>query len=310
MTPSPPRAAERTALHGTLYALAGLGIWGAIPIYFKAVSAVPPVEVLAHRVLWSVLVTALLLTFFASWPVVRAVFRDRRATLVLTASTVAIAINWLVFIWAVANDRVLHASLGYYMNPLVNVLFGMVFLRERLGRWQWVAVTLAAIGVANMVLRLDVFPWVSLAVATSFAVYGLLRKLVQVEAVAGLFVETLLAAPVALAYLLTLAAAGGGAFARHGIGFDALLAASGLVTAVPLICYVQAALRLRLSTLGILMYITPTGQFLCAVLLFGERFTIVHGITFAFIWLALAIYSVDTLRRQRRIEERKEGVVT
>lgn len=310
MTRTPAPVTDRTALHGVLYAFAGLGIWGAIPLYFKAVSSVPPLEVLAHRVVWSVLVTGLLLTVLRSWPVVRAVARERRAMLVLAASTLAIAVNWLVFIWAVGNDRVLHASLGYYINPLVSVLFGMALLRERLTRWQWAAVILAAAGVGNMVFRLDVFPWVSLTVATSFAIYGLLRKLVQVEAVAGLFVETLIAAPLALGYLVAVAVAGDGAMGSRGLPFDALLAASGLATAVPLICFVQAALRLRLSTLGLLQYITPTGQFLCAVLVFGERFTFVHAITFGFIWTALVVYSIDTLGRQRRIEEATDGTVS
>lgn len=281
----------RPAAVGVALAVAGFGLWGLLPLYFKAVAEVAPVEVLGHRIVWSVVFTALLLSVLGQWRQVRVAFADRRMVLTLTGSALLIATNWVIFIWAVANDRVLEASLGYFITPLINVVLGRIVLGERLGRVQAAAVALAAFGVGWMLWQFGVVPWVALSLALLFGGYGLVRKMAPVGAVSGLFVETALLAPVALLYLGWLAWQGVGALGAGGLAFDALLIAAGLVTAAPLILFAGAARRLRLATLGLLNYLTPTLQMLLAVLVFGEAFTSTHAVTFGCIWLALALYS-------------------
>lgn len=284
-------ADSRRAATGAGLAVAAFGLWGMLPLYFKAVAAVPAPEVLAHRIVWSVAATAILLTLLRQWPGVRAALGDRGLRRRLTASAVLICGNWLIFIWAVAHDRVLEASLGYYITPLLNVALGRVVLGEVLGRVRAVAVALAAVGVAALVWQVGVVPWVALGLAALFAGYGLIRKMAPVDAVPGLFVETLVLAPIAAAYLAWLAWQGSGALGTTGPGMDTLLIAAGLVTAVPLILFAGAARRLRLATLGLLNYLTPTMQMLLAVLVFGEAFTTGHAVAFGCIWSALALYS-------------------
>ena len=299
--PSRPQdEARRRASVGAAYALAAFGFWGANPIYFKAVDHVPALEVLAHRVVWSVLLLALLVGLGRRWRVVVAALADRRTVLMLLLSTLIISLNWLVYIWAVNVERVLETSLGYYINPLVSVLLGVAVLGERLSPWQGVAVLLAACGVANLALGVDRFPWVALVLAFSFGIYGLIRKTVRIESVDGLFVETGMMLPFALAYLLYLALFGQGSFGTADRSQDLLLALSGIVTAAPLIWFTSAARRLRLSTVGFFQYIAPSGHFLLAVFAFGEPFTASHLITFLLIWTALAIFILDSLTASRR----------
>jgi chloramphenicol-sensitive protein RarD len=288
------------AWSGVGYALAAFGLWGGFPLYFKAVASVPAPEVLGHRVVWSVVWVALLLTWVGQWSTVRALLTAPRRRLMLLASSLLIATNWLIFIWAVAHGRVLAASLGYYITPLVSVLLGRIVLGERLQPLQWVAVALAALGVSASLIGFGVLPWVSLGLALTFGSYGLVRKIADVDAIPGLFVETLLLAPVALAFLAWLEAAGTGAFASAGIGLSLLLAAAGLVTAAPLILFAQATRRLRLASVGLLQYLVPTLQMLLAVFAFGEAFTPTHGVTFGCIWVALALYSASVLRGHGR----------
>ncbi|MDZ7828603.1 MAG: EamA family transporter RarD [Halofilum sp. (in: g-proteobacteria)] len=282
------------SLAGAGYGVAAFGLWGLFPLYFKAVSSVPAPEVLAHRILWSVAWVAALLWLLRQWPEVRRALKDRSTAGRLLLSAVLIAVNWLVFIWAVANERVLEASLGYFITPLVSVLLGRLVLGERLARLQVVAVVLAAAGVGYMLVDLGKLPWVSLALAATFGSYGLARKTTAVAAAPGLFVETLLLAPVAAGFLLWLGA--DGTFGRTGIDMDLLLVAAGLVTAAPLILFAQAARRLRLGSLGLFQYLTPTCQMLLAVFAFGEAFTRGHAVTFGCIWLGLALYSWSTLQ--------------
>jgi len=284
------------SLAGTGYAVAAFGLWGLFPLYFKAVAGVPPPEVLAHRILWSVVWVAALLWLLRQWPDVRRALGDRSTAGRLLLSAVLIAVNWLVFIWAVGQERVLEASLGYFITPLVSVLLGRLVLGERLAGLQVVAVMLAALGVGYMLVDLGTLPWVSLALAATFGSYGLARKTTAVTAAPGLFVETLLLAPVAAGFLLWLGT--DGTFGRTGIAMDGLLVAAGLVTAAPLILFAQAARRLRLSSVGLFQYITPTCQMLLAVFAFGEAFTRGHAVTFGCIWLGLALYSWSTLRNR------------
>ncbi|MDH3594555.1 MAG: EamA family transporter RarD [Rhodospirillales bacterium] len=285
---------------GVFYALAAFLFWGGIPVYFKAVGHVPAAEILAHRVVWSVVLLAGLVTLTRHWPVIRTALGDRRTRLLLVLSTLIVSVNWLVFIWAIASGRVLETSLGYYINPLVNVVLGMVVLRERIGPWRGFAVGLATVGVLNLAVRAEGLPWVSLTLALTFGLYGLIRKTVRIEAVDGLFVETALLLPLALAYLGWLAFAGSGAFGAVGLETDLLLFLAGAVTALPLIWFTAAARRLDYSTVGFFQYIAPSCQFLLAVLVYGESFTGAHLITFLCIWSALAIVTARSALEARR----------
>ncbi len=297
-------AADGRAKHGqaagVAYALAAFLFWGGVPVYFKAVGHVPAPEVLAHRVVWSVLLLAGLVALTRHWPMILRALAERRTRLMLVLSTLVVSINWLVFIWAIAAGRVLETSLGYYINPLVNVVLGVVVLRERIGPWRSFAVGLAALGVLNLALQADGLPWVSLTLALTFGLYGLIRKMVRVEAVDGLFVETVLLLPLALAYLGYLALAGGGAFGAVGLGTDVLLLLAGAVTALPLIWFTAAARRLDYSTVGFFQYIAPSCHFLLAVFVYGEPFGEAQLATFLCIWSALAIVTARSALEARR----------
>ncbi|MFQ5937111.1 MAG: EamA family transporter RarD [Acidiferrobacterales bacterium] len=288
-----------TALVGVLYGLAAFGIWGLSPIYFKLVGHVPAVEVLAHRVVWAMLLLWAMLLFRRRGRQLVNELRNRQRLLFYAATALLVSTNWLVFIWAIQNNRLLEASLGYYINPLVNVLLGMLFLHERLSLRQALAVALAAMGVTNLVVGYDTFPWIALVLAFSFGFYGLLRKKAGTDALVGLTVETVLLTPLALLFLGVRAAQGGGAFGHIGVGTDGLLAFAGVITAVPLLCFLQTARRLRLSTVGLMQYLAPTLNFLLAVSFYQEPFTSTHLVTFVCIWVALAIYTFDAFALRR-----------
>jgi chloramphenicol-sensitive protein RarD len=290
---------DRRALAGLAYAFAAYLAWGISPAYFKALAGVPAIEILAHRVVWSVVLLALLLAFTSGAGALVRSFADRRRAALLAGTACLVSANWFLYIWAVNSGRVLEASLGYFVNPLVNVLLGVVFLRESLSRPQRWAIALAAAGVAVLLVRLGTFPWVSLALALSFGAYGLLRKRAAVDALEGLFLETVFLAPAALALLLVLGARGSGAFGGSA-GTTALLVAAGAVTAIPLLWFGHGVHRLRLSTLGVVQYVAPTAQFLLAVLAYHERFTPAHALAFGLIWASLAVYTADAIGRYRR----------
>jgi chloramphenicol-sensitive protein RarD len=292
---------DRKAASGAVAAGAAYLIWGAFPLYFRALAAVTPAEVLAHRIAWSALFMAALVTVLRRWPSVLSQLRAPGVLLSLAASALLISSNWLVYIWAVQSGHVLDASLGYFINPLVSVLLGVLFLREPLSMAQRVAVTLAAVGVLALVLRAGHLPWVALTLAGSFAFYGLLRKRLAVDAVAGLLAEVTLLLPLALGWLGWLAARGESRF-FHTPTVTALLAVSGVVTAVPLLLFGIGVRRIRLATVGLLQYLNPTAQFAQAVLLFGEPFAAAQALAFGCIWASLAVYSVDALRPRRPVE--------
>ncbi len=278
----------RRSLHGALYALAAYGSWGVVPVFWKLLRDVPPLDLLAHRAIWSLAFVALVLAVARRGGSVLAALRSGRTLGFLALTTALIAVNWGLFIWAVQAGKILEASLGYYVNPLVNVVAGVVVLGERLGRPQRVAVGLAAVGVVVLTAATGSVPWVALLLAVTFAAYGLLRKVAPVEALAGLFVETLLFAPVAVAYL----ALRPGAFTMGPPSHALLLAAAGPVTALPLLWFTAAARRLPLSTLGFFQYLSPTLQFLLAVVVYGERLGAAHVAAFAFIWAALFVFTL------------------
>lgn len=284
---------------GVIYGLACYLAWGVIPIYFKAVKSVPPLEVLAHRVVWSVVFLAILLQVRRGWPAILQAVGSRRTMLALLATTVLIACNWYTFIWAVSHDRVVEASLGYYINPLVSVLLGFVLLRERMRMFQWVAIAIAAAAVLYLTVRLGKPPIVSLILAFTFGFYGLLRKVAQVGSLPGLAIETTILAPVAVAFLVWTSRAGNLVFLHQSTRLDALLAAGGVVTAVPLLWFANAARRLRLATIGLMQYIAPTLQLLLGAAVYGEKTSLDHWITFAAIWSALGVYTFDALSHRR-----------
>ncbi len=286
---------------GVAYALGAYGIWGFAPMYWRALESIPAAQLLAHRVWWSMVVGVALLLLTRRAGELRAVLRSRRRLLPMLFSALLIGTNWLVFLFAVETNRVLDTSLGYYINPLISVLMGTLLLGEKLRPWQIAAVSLAAIGVLWLTLSFGELPWISLVLAFSFALYGLVRKLAPVMPVVGFTLETAILAPLGLAYLLFVRADGSDASADATFGFRLLIVGTGAFTAVPLLCFNSAAKRLKLSTVGLFQYIAPSISFVLAVALYGEPFTRAHTVAFACVWLALAIYSLDSLRAARGI---------
>ena len=254
---------------------------------------------MAHRVLWSVVALAVLLTVLRRWTAVRAALADRRTLLVLGGASILIAANWLIFVYGVNSGHVVETSLGYFINPLVSVLLGVVVFSERLRPLQWAAVAIAAVAVLVLTVDYGRPPWIALSLAATFGLYGLMKKLVQVEAAPGLFVETTLVAIPAAATLAVLHAQGSGTFASHGLPHVLLLASSGIATAVPLLLFAAAARRVPLSTVGLLQYLTPTMQLLIGVFVYGEPMPAGRLAGFAIVWLALLVFTVDSLRHAR-----------
>lgn len=288
-----------TTRTGVLYGLAAYTWWGFVALYFKAVAVVPPLEILAHRILWSALLLVLLLRARGHFLSSLQSIRQGRTFFILVASTALIAINWFTFIWAVTHEQVLQASLGYFINPLVNVLLGVVLLHERLHRRQLLAILLAALGVLLLSTGGDGIPWIAFILALSFSLYGFLRKRVAVGGVVGLCAETLFLSPWAGFFLLRAAAQGQLAFAHSSVAIDLLLPAGGLVTALPLVWFANAARRLPYSTVGFLQYLAPSIQFLLAVFLFREPFGLRQIFSFSLIWSALFLFSYELFRRRR-----------
>ncbi|MEZ9060283.1 EamA family transporter RarD [Vibrio pelagius] len=294
-----PEQQQRTR-QGILLAIGAYTMWGIAPIYFKSLSEVSPLEILSHRVVWSFFLLAFLLHLGRSWRNVRDTLTSKPKMTYLVATSLLVGANWLIFIWAVNANHMLDASLGYYINPLINVVLGMIFLGERLRKLQWFAVGLATIGVLIQIVAFGSIPVVAIALAFSFGLYGLLRKKVSLEAQTGLFIETLVMLPAAAIYLLFIADSATSDLAANPITLNLLLIAAGIVTTLPLLCFTGAATRLKLSTLGFFQYIGPSLMFLLAVLIYGEAFTTDKAVTFAFIWSALVIFSFDGLRHNKK----------
>ena len=291
---------DRRRRAGFLLGVGAYALWGVMPLYFKALAGVPATEIVAHRIVCSVLFLGLLATIARRWTAIRTAVTTPRVIMILIATALLIAVNWLVFIYSVVSFHLLEGSLGYYLNPLVNVLLGVVLLKERLTRAQIFATFLAAAGVAVLAAGAGSGLWISLTLAATFALYGFVRKVAPVDALEGLFIETVLLAPFAVFYLLWLERAGTLAFGHLGLTTDLLLALGGAVTAIPLLMFTGAARRLPYSTLGFLQYIAPSLQFLLAVLAFGEPLTTPHLVCFAAIWTALAIFTLGGWRSAAR----------
>ncbi len=280
---------------GFLCCLGCYVIWGCLPLYFRFLDHIGAEEMLAHRIIWSAPTGIILIILARNWQQMRAALTARHVAW-LTLSGLLIGLNWGVYIWAVGQERVTEASLGYYINPIVNVLIGAVFFSERLRRGQWIAVGLASIGVGVMALALGSLPWVAIFLCLTFAFYSVIRKQIQVDSRAGFVVEASMLAPLALIWMgWFFGQSGGRLFGQGGLDIIWLLA-SGPITAIPLILFAIAAKRLRLSTVGMMQYIGPTLQFLIATLVFREPFGTYHAVAFGFIWSALIVFTLDSVR--------------
>ncbi len=299
----------RDSIQGFCLALIAFFWWGLTPLYFKEIDAAQPLEVLSHRVVWSVVLLAVLLLLRKRWPEVQEIFSNPKVWGWLLVSALLVTINWLIFIWSISNGRLVEASLGYYINPLVNVLLGVAVLGERLKVLQAVAVGLAALAVGYLTYVGGEFPWIALTLGFTFGFYGLIRKRLPVGAQVGLFVETTMVAPVAIGFLIWGGMKGENAFLSLGWDFDLLLMLAGVVTTVPLVCFAAAARRLNYSTIGMIQYVGPTVNLLLATLMFGEAFTSVHAISFGIIWFAVLLYSGQSLVEMRRNAKQK-GALT
>ncbi|MEK7265468.1 MAG: EamA family transporter RarD [Pseudomonadota bacterium] len=294
-----PNAANAELRLGLICGVAAYALWGLFPLYIKSLAPAAPTEIVAQRILWSVPFGAFILSLRGQWRETLAAARSPRIVGWLALAAILIAVNWLVYVWAVANDRVLQASLGYYINPLIFIATGVFVLKEQLSKAQIIAVVLAAIGVSVLTFGAGVFPWPSFILAVSFTAYGYVRKTTPVGAMPGLFIETVLLSPFALLFLMHLQSQGSLTLGHHGLKLDILLFLAGPATVVPLVLFALAARRLSLTVIGFLQYIGPTGQFFLG-LYYGEKFTLAHAICFGLIWTALALISVDAIRRNRK----------
>nr|QVU20859.1 EamA family transporter RarD [uncultured bacterium] len=285
---------------GVIFALSAYTLWGLAPIYFKLIGQVPAGEILTHRVIWSFVLLLALVLLKRQWHRVQAVLKQPRQLALLALTSTLVGGNWLLFIWAINNGHMLDASLGYYINPLFNVVLGLFFLGERLRRLQWGAVALATLGVLVQLVAFGSLPWIALVLASTFALYGLIRKKLALDALTGLLLETLIMLPAAAVYLWGIADSPTSHLGANPASLNLLLVAAGLVTTVPLLCFTAAATRLKLSTLGFFQYIGPSLMFILAVTQYGEPLLMDKTITFACIWSALVLFSLDGLRRSRK----------
>ena len=294
----PTDAAEQRK--GTVYALAAFGLWGAFPLFFPLLEPAGPVEILAHRIVWSLLAVGVVLAAIRGFPSLMGVVRDRRRLLLVAGGAVLIAVNWGTFIYAVNSDHVIESSLGYFINPLVSVAFGVMVFREHLRPWQLGALALGAFAVAVLTIDYGRPPWIALTLALSFGGYGLVKKLADIGAAEGLALETAILLLPALAYVVVLEADGAGTAGGEGAGHLLLLVASGPVTAVPLLLFAAAVTRVPLSIVGLLQYLVPVLQLLCGLLVFEETMPASRWIGFGLVWVALAVLSADGIRASRR----------
>jgi chloramphenicol-sensitive protein RarD len=286
---------------GIWYAVGAYVAWGVLPVYWKWLHTVPAIQLISHRIIWSFLLLASVLFVTRQWKSFRSAAQPRRVLLIYLASAVLLSINWLTYVWAVNAGFIVETSLGYFINPLLSVLMGVIFLRERLRPWQWVPIGLAAAGVLYLTVVYGSLPWIALTLAFSFGIYGLIKKTAPLGSLYGLTLETGLLFVPAVGFLVYLEAVGRGAFLNSGPLTDLLLVGAGLVTTVPLLMFASAAQRIPLSLVGVLQYITPTLQFLAGVLIYKEPFDHSHLIGFCLVWAALAIFWLEGFFASRRL---------
>ncbi|MBO6541823.1 MAG: EamA family transporter RarD [Alphaproteobacteria bacterium] len=299
---------DRDALIGGFAAAGGYFFWGLTVIFYKQLTHVLPYEVLAHRTIWSVVLTLALILVFGRWKSLVAALTNTRILLTLFATSLIIGSNWFVFIYSINESRVLETSLGYYINPLISVLIGVVVLSEKLTRAQIAAVALAAAGVGVITFEIGTLPWISLFLAVTFAIYGYLRKVSRVDPLEGLLIEVLMLSPFALAYLWIAEGEGGTAIMHGDLWTLFLLALTGPMTTIPLFLFNYGAQRIRLATLGLMQYFAPSIQLLIAVTMYGEQLTDTHLMTFGLIWAGLALFSWDTWRKEKELRRVAKAV--
>ncbi len=287
-----------TQRRGFLYGVGAYLLWGLFPLYWPLLKPAGALEILSHRIAWSLITMTVVLLLAGRTAQFRAILATPRSRRLLTLAAVVVAVNWGTYIWGVNHHRVVETALGYFINPLVTVLMGVVILGERLRRWQWIAVGIAALAVVGLAVEYGRPPWVALILAFSFGTYGLAKKQAGVDSVESLTFETLVLAPVAVAFLLWLNLSGRGHFAGYGVGHATLLALTGVVTAVPLILFGAAAIRVPMTTLGLLQYLAPVLQFGLGVLVLHEHMTLMRWVGFGLVWVALAIFTVDSLQHR------------
>lgn len=278
---------------GIWYAIIAYSIWGLFPLYWKPLHDVPAMQIIGHRIGWSFILLFLIIILSRQWKEFRAAAFQWRTLMIYTVSAVLISINWLVYVWAVNAGLVVEASLGYFINPLLSVLLGVIFLREKLRTWQWVSLGVAALGVVIVSFAYGTFPWISVALALSFGLYGLVKKRAPLNSLHGMTIETGIVFIPALLYLLTLEAQGQGAFLHTNVTSNLLMIGAGAVTTIPLLLFSSAAQRIPLALIGIIQYITPTMQFLLGVFFYKEAFSIEQLIGFGLVWLALIIFTLE-----------------
>jgi chloramphenicol-sensitive protein RarD len=293
---------QQESIAGAAYASAAFLIWGLSPIYWKVLHRIPAFEIIMHRVIWSFLFLLVVLIFQKHWKEMAAVVKNRRTFLFLLPTTMLLGTNWFIYIWAVNNEHILQASLGYFINPLVNVLLGMIFLRERLRPLQTVSLVLAGIGVLYLTLHYGEFPWIALTLAFAFGFYGLIRKMAPISSLVGLSIEVFILAVPALTYIAFLGSQGSGALFHMGIKIDLFLMGSAFMTAFPLLLFTLGTRRLNLSTVGFLQYLAPSCMFILGVFLYNEPLASAQILTFVLIWTALGIYSTDSVRYYRLLK--------
>lgn len=285
---------------GVLFALAAYILWGFFPLYFKAIQQVSALQILAHRIAWGFVFALAVVLVLRQWKEFRASVFNRRTFLIYAGASVVLGINWFTYVWAVITNHVVESSLGYFINPIVSVLLGVIFLRERLRTFQWVAIAMVTAGVVYLTITFGQLPWISLVLAVTFGFYGLLKKIAPLGALHGITLETAVLTIPSLVYLLIVNANGTGTFGHSTPLLDFLLVLSGPVTAIPLLLFATGARRIPLTTIGLLQYIAPTLQFLLGVLVFHEPFDQSRLIGFMIIWLALVLFSVENLLARRR----------
>jgi chloramphenicol-sensitive protein RarD len=287
---------QKEQARGVLYAVGAYCCWGLFPLYWKPLHQVLPLEILCHRIFWSAVLLLVVLGYRRQWSWLAPFIREPRKLALFMVSSLCLSLNWLLYIWAVNSGHIVESSLGYFINPLVNVLLGRVVLGERLGAMQKCAVGLAAIGVLWMTIQLGTLPWIALGLALSFGLYGLMRKQAPLPSLEGLALETFLLAPLALAALVLFQLRGQSDFGHGGNVQTIMLIGAGVVTAVPLLLFANGARRLKLATLGLIQYISPTLQLLLGVLIYHEAFDSARAIGFAFIWAGLVVYTLSSVR--------------
>jgi len=287
---------DKTPLSGWLLALAAFLWWGLAPIYFKSITHVGALEILAHRIVWSIPVALFLMGILKKKVLIRSILRNKKLLLSLFFTTFLISINWLIFTWAVTNEHILDTSLGYFINPIISILMGVVLLNERLTKMQWAAVFSVLLGVMNQIINYGEIPWIALSLAFSFAIYGFIKKQIKIDSLNGFLVETTLALPFSLGFIIWSLISGSAVFFNYNLSTDLLLLAGGIVTAVPLIMFAAAAQKIPLSAMGFLQFIAPSLSFLLATQVYNEPLSNEQLISFVLIWIGLALYLIKPIK--------------